>query len=145
MSDTRRVKSDPKRGEVVMSSIAAAEAFNFLNAGTKQHYRGAGDTATAARERAAREAGITPAQAERVWKRWRSMTSIDGDVYRALRNRYQALCKHHEEAADALRAERLALRKNNNAVVASPAQAGMGNAALRTREGDALAEEETLK
>lgn len=146
MSDTRRVKSDPIRGEVdTMSSVAAAEAFSFLNAGTKQHYRGAGDTATAARERAAREAGITPAQAERVWKRWRSMTSIDGDVYRALRNKYAALCERNEEAADAYRAERLALRKNNDAVVQGPAPAGVGMASPRIGEGEELAEEETLK
>lgn len=139
MSDTRRVKSDPKRGTSVMSSVAATEAFNFLNAGTKHHYRGAGDTATAARERAAREAGISPAQAERVWKRWRTMGSIDGDVYRALRNKYAALCERHEMAADAYRAERLALRKTNDAVDLGPASAGMGMAAPVARQEETKA------
>jgi hypothetical protein len=97
-------------------STAATEAFAFLNALTKKHYRGWGDTATAARDRAARDAGITPAQAERVWKRWQGMASIDGDVYRALRNRYEALCQKHEQAAAASRAERLEIKASRNAV-----------------------------
>jgi len=112
MSDTKRVKSDPKRGESVMS-IAVGEAFEYLNAGTKKHYRGAGDTPTAARERAAREAGISPAQAERLWKRWRTMASVDGDVYRALRNRYESLCMRVENAAEALEQERREIEENN--------------------------------
>jgi DNA-binding LacI/PurR family transcriptional regulator len=81
------------------SSIAATEAFDFLNAGVRKHYRGAGDTPTAARDRAAREAGISRSQAERVWKRWRSMPSVDGDVYRALRNAYEHLCSRVENTA----------------------------------------------
>src|SRR5687767_1259804 len=110
MCDKRRVKNDPRQGKGVMTSIAAAEAFRFLNAGQKQHYRGWGDTPTAARDRAAREAGITPAQAERVWKRWKTMASVDGDVYRALRNRYEALAERIEGAADAANVELLKLR-----------------------------------
>lgn len=115
MSDTRRVKPDLKRGVSVMSE-AATEAFNFLNRLTQREYRGWGDTATAARERAARNAGITPAQAERVWKRWQRMASIDGDVYRALRNKYEALCEANEQAAAADRVERLELRAGRDAV-----------------------------
>lgn len=107
MGDTRRVKSDPKQGNSDMStSIAAIEAFEYLNAGVRKHYRGAGDTPTAARERAAREAGISPSQAERVWKRWRNMASVDGDVYRALRNKYEHICSRIETAADAIEAKR---------------------------------------
>lgn len=107
MGDTRRVKYDPKQGNSDMSSsIAATEAFEYLNAGVRKHYRGAGDTPTAARERAAREAGISPSQAERVWKRWRNMASVDGDVYRALRNKYEHLCSRIENAADAVEAKR---------------------------------------
>lgn len=80
-------------------STAAAEAFGYLNAAVRQHYRGGGDTPTAARARAARETGITSAQADRVWKRWRTMGSVDGDVYRALRNWYEALCEKIENKA----------------------------------------------
>ena len=96
-------------------STAAIEAFEFLNAGIRKHYRGWGDTATAARDRAARDAGITSAQAERVWKRWQTMGSVDGDVYRALRNKYAALCERNEQAADASRAERKSLEDMRHA------------------------------
>ena len=123
MSDTRQVESDPVRGESVMST-AVVEAFEYLNAGTKLHYRGAGDTPTAARERAAKDAGITPAQAERLWKRWRHMASVDGDVYRALRNRYEGLCRAIEDKADALEARRLG--RTGNAVDQSAGKAGEG-------------------
>jgi hypothetical protein len=124
MSDTKRVRSDLKRGISVMST-AAMEAFNFLNRLTQREYRGWGDTATAARERAARNAGITPAQAERVWKRWQRMASIDGDVYRALRNKYEEMCEANERAASAYRAERLQLR-NKNAVDQEHSKEGVG-------------------
>jgi hypothetical protein len=129
VSDTRRVKPDLKQDENVMST-AVAEAFEFLNAGTKKHYRGAGDTPTAARERAAREAGITPAQAERLWKRWRHMASVDGDVYRLLRNRYESLCQAIEGKADALEARRVG-RATGNAIDESHATAGEGMDAER--------------
>ena len=125
MSDTRRVKSDLRRGISVMST-AATEAFGFLNRLTQREYRGWGDTATAARERAARNAGITPAQAERVWKRWQRMASIDGDVYRALRNQYEALCEANEKAADASREARLQLKAGKNAVGQKPGAPGQG-------------------
>lgn len=103
MSDTRRVKSDPKRGKRM--STAAQEAFSYLNELQKVEYRGWGDTATAARDRVARKAGITPAQAERVWKRWQSMKTVNGDVYRALRNAYEAACIKIENAAAAMERE----------------------------------------
>lgn len=105
MSDIRRVKSDPKEGDQMSTSIAAQEAFDYLNALQKQEYRGWGDTATAARDRVARKVGISPAQAERLWKRWQTMKSVNGDVYRALRNKYEALCLQIETQADALERE----------------------------------------
>ena len=104
MSDTRRVRSDPK--QVKRMSTAAQEAFGYLNELQQHEYRGWGDTPTAARDRAARKAGITPAQAERVWKRWQSMRTVNGDVYRALRNAYEAACIKVENAADAIEAKR---------------------------------------
>lgn len=108
MGDKRRGGNAPSWGSHM--STAAAEAFSFLNAAVRHHYRGSGDTASAARDRAAHEAGITPAQAERLWKRWRQMASVDGDVYRALRNKYEALIQRNEDAADAHRAERMRLQ-----------------------------------
>lgn len=89
------------------TSLAAGEAFALLNAGMKREFRGYGDTKTAARDRAAEKADVTPAQAERLWKHWRTMKSCNGDVYRNLRNRYGHLCTWIEDKADALEARRL--------------------------------------
>lgn len=111
MSDTRRVISDPKQGERMSS--AAHEAFDYLNELQKHEYRGWGDTASAARDRAARKAGITPAQAERVWKRWQSMRTVNGDVYRALRNAYEAACLKIEHAAAAMEREAQEIEEAN--------------------------------
>ncbi|TPN90007.1 hypothetical protein FJ980_30160 [Mesorhizobium sp. B1-1-5] len=123
MGDTRRVKDDLNRGSNDMST-AVIEAFELLNAGTRKHYRGAGDTSTAARERAAREAGISPAQAERLWKRWRTMASVDGDVYRALRNRYWHLCAWVENAAAAMEREQREIEESNAVDQGHPAMGG---------------------
>lgn len=140
MSDTRRVRSDPKRGVSVMStSIAAKEAFELLNAGIKKHWRGWGDTATAARDRAAREAGISPAQAERVWKRWQDMKTVNGDVYRSLRNSYGHLCTWIENAADAVEAKRLQIEASHE-TEGSSRQAG--GATVAARDGVAAEREE---
>ncbi len=114
MSEPRRGKSAPKRGEPMSTSIvdrdyvspAAKEAFDLLNAGLRTHYRGYGDTKTAARDRAAEEAGVTPSQAERLWKHWRTMRHPNGDVYRGLRNTYGHLCSWIENAADRIEAKR---------------------------------------
>lgn len=105
MSEPRRCVSAPKRGEPMSNSVAAHEAFELLNAATRQEYRGWGDTQTAARDRAAQKAGVTPAQAERLWKNWRTMKFPNGDVYRGLRNTYGHLCSWIENAADALERE----------------------------------------
>ena len=114
MSEPRRCESAPKRGDSVMSSsVAAREAFDLLNAGTKKEFRGWGDTRTAARDRAAREAGVTPAQAERLWKHWRSMKSVNGDVYRGLRNTYGHLCSWIEGAADRIDREAQEIEEAN--------------------------------
>lgn len=126
MSEPRRCESAPKQGETM--SIAAQEAFEYLNAGTRKEYRGWGDTRTAARDRAAKLAGVTPAQAERLWKNWKTMKTVNGDVYRALRNRYEAFCDRHENTAYGYRAERLELKAGNNAgdKGASSGSMGMG-------------------
>lgn len=114
MSDKHQVTSDPKRG--VRMSTATNEAFEYLNALQQKEYRGWGDTASAARDRAAKKAGITPAQAERVWKRWQSMKTVNGDVYRALRNAYEATCIKIENAADRIEARRNSIEETHAAL-----------------------------
>ena len=102
MSELKRYESAPKGSDDMSTSVAATEAFSLLNAATKQEFRGWGDTKTAARDRAARRAGVTRAQAERLWKNWQTMKTVNGDVYRALRNSYSHLCEWVETSADRL-------------------------------------------
>jgi hypothetical protein len=122
MSEPRRSKSVPKRGELMSTSIAAREAFELLNAGTKEEFRGWGDTRTAARDRAANKAGLTPAQGERLWKNWQTMKFPNGDVYRLLRNKYGHLCAWIENAADRIDREAREI-EDGNAVHQSAAPA----------------------
>lgn len=115
MSEPNRGKSVPKQGELMSTSVspAAEEAFAFLNAGTKIEWRAYGDTKTAARDRAARKAGVTPAQAERLWKQWRTMKHPNGDVYRNLRNAYGHLCEWVEGKAMAIEREAQGIEERN--------------------------------
>lgn len=115
------------------SSIAAREAFDLLNAGTMREYRGWGDTRTGARDRAAREAGISRAQAERLWKNWQKMKSVDGDVYRCLRNTYGHLCSMLENAAERMERERREIEETNEiGKSAPPVLASVEGTARRT-------------
>lgn len=129
MCDRSRCESAPIRGKSMSNSVAAEEAFTLLNAATRNEYRGWGDTQTAARDRAARKAGVTPAQAERLWKHWRSMKSMNADVYRGLRNTYGHLCSWIENAADAIEAKRIEIEESNAAFE--------GNRAARRRDVEA--------
>lgn len=122
MSDPVRGKSAPFEDECM--STAAQEAFSYLNELQKVEYRGWGDTATAARDRVARKAGITPAQAERVWKRWQSMRTVNGDVYRALRNAYEAACIKIENTAAAIEREAEQIEESHAVVESHPSSFG---------------------
>ena len=82
------------------SSVAAWEAYELLKAGARKEYRFEGDTKGAAFDRAARQAGLTSAQAERLRKNWKTMKFPNGDVYRLLRNKYGHLCSWIEQTAD---------------------------------------------
>lgn len=130
MSEPRRYESVLKRGDSEMStSIAAFEAFTLLNEATKAEFRGYGDTKTAARDRAAEKAGVTPVQAERLWKNWRTQKHANAEVYRLLRNKYGNiyghLCSWVENKADALEARRVG--RTGNAVVERAEEAREGN------------------
>lgn len=121
MSEPKRYASVPKQDDSMSTSIAdhdfispcAKEAFDLLNAGARKQWRGQGDTWTAARDRAAEEAGITPAQAERLQKNWRTMKFPNGDVYRLLLRKYGHLCSWIEHAADRIEARRNAIEETH--------------------------------
>lgn len=122
MSDKRCVETDTKRGGGVMST-AVQESVVFLNALAKAHHRGRGDTWGAARDRAAKSAGVEPSYAKRIWDRWQTMNDVSGEAYRRLRTAYERACEANEEAADRNDAERLAMRKSH-AVDQKSASAG---------------------
>lgn len=126
MSGTKTVRIRTENGVSSMStgiSPAAAEAFQLLNAGAKKHWRGQGDTWTAARDRAAVDAGCTVAQGERLQKNWKSMKFPNADVYRLLRNKYghllpntyDRLCAYIENKAEAIEREAQQIEERNAA------------------------------
>ena len=124
MSDQKRSGNRPEQGKSMSTSIAAKEAFDCLNAGTRKEYLGWGDTRTAARDRAAKKAGVTQAQGTRLWKNWQTMASVDGDVYRLLLRKYGHLCAWIENAADAMERERRGIEESNEADQGHPSTAG---------------------
>lgn len=135
MSEPRRYESVPLRGKVMTTSVAAWEAYELLKAGAKQEYRFDGDTKTAARNRAAKGAGITAAQAERLWKNWKTMKFPNGDVYRQLRNKYGHLCSWIENAADRMESERREIEEAHEiGTSAPPYLAGVESTARRAAQ-----------
>lgn len=106
MSDTRIVARDNRHGRQSMSDVAVQEARQWLEALTIARHRGPRDTWTAARDRTAKEIGLEPSYAARIWHRWDSMKDVSGGAYRRLRNAYDALCERNERAADLHRARR---------------------------------------
>lgn len=69
---------------------ALDEARHWLGRLTALEFRGPGDTIGAARTRLAREVGIRPSYAARMWNRAAEMTGVAGGAYRALRLAYDA-------------------------------------------------------
>lgn len=115
MSEPKTVRIRTERGSPMSTSMCAEESFELLNEGAKSVWRGQGDTWTAARDRAADQAGLTPAQAERLQKNWKTMKFPNGDVYRLLRNSYGHLCSFVETKAEAMerQAQQIGARQNN--------------------------------
>ena len=84
------------------------------------------DTLSAARDRAARVAGIDRSYAKRIWDRWQTMNDVSGEAYRRLREAYERACERHEAAAAEYRQQRLLIEATRHAVSESPDYGGMG-------------------
>lgn len=135
MSDPKTVRIRTNSEAKSMStSVCAAESFQLLNAGAKSVWRGKGDTWTAARNRAAEEAGLKPSQAERLEKNWRTMRFPNGDVYRLLRNAYGHLCESIEIKADATDREAQKTEEENEAHTSASAALARAAAAAQGTE-----------
>lgn len=122
-SDIRRVASDTKRDEEVMSNAVDQASF-YLNELTRMQHRGRGDTWSAARDRVARIVGIKREYAKRIWQRCQSMQDVSGEALLRLQRAYVAACEKNEAAAAEYRAEREALTRARNAVAQRSDQPG---------------------
>lgn len=138
MSDSRRVENDTKRGELVMRALVHTEGMSvperaeyWLQALATAQHRGRHDTWTAARDRAAKQAGLPQTIAQRIWQRWQTMQDVSGDALLKLMLAYEGLCERNEAAAAGYRAERRLLQDRRNAVDLEPADAGLGSPSAR--------------
>jgi hypothetical protein len=139
--------SDSRIGEIANRiagaavSEAVAYSYGILEALTKAEHRGRGDTWEAARNRAAKRAGIPLSYAARLWHRWKDMRGVSGDVLLALQKAkaaYDASCTYHETRAAELRAERLGERiamDTRHAPASLGARAAAAEAAAEGRGG----------
>ncbi|MDQ0996907.1 hypothetical protein QFZ34_002089 [Phyllobacterium ifriqiyense] len=122
MSDTSRVESDTKHGENVMRALADTQgmptpqkANYWLEKLAQAHYRGRHDTWTAARDRAAKKAGVEPTMAQRIWQRWQTMNDVGGETVIKLMLAYEEMIQRNDAAAEGYKAERLTIRNTHEA------------------------------
>ena len=80
-------------------TTAAAQSYHLLDALTRQQHRGRGDTWSAARDRAAKLAGVKRSYAKRIWDRWQDMKDVSGEALLKLQAAYDAACEKHEKKA----------------------------------------------
>lgn len=132
--DTRDVGREQGRRVSIMST-AVQQSAEYLVALARLYHRGHGDTWSAARDRAAKAAGVEPSYAKRIWDRWRTMRDVSGEAYIKLRKAYEELCERNDAAARAYRAERMRLQAERYGIDKEPTSSGLGAPASRDREG----------
>lgn len=107
-----------KECEEKMQSVALSNAIDWTDKLMKLEDRGHGDKEYLARFRVAEKTGVPERYLYRLQYQWRGMKDVAGEVYRLLtiaKEKYIEACEANEEAADAMRAERMELRKQNEA------------------------------
>lgn len=118
MSDIRRVEFDTKHDRSsVMRALSDTEGMStpekaefWLHGLAWTKHRGRHDTWSAARDRAADDAGIETTMAKRIWQRWEDMKDVSGSALLSLMTAYEDACQRNENAIEAYRAERLKLK-----------------------------------
>lgn len=126
MSDNRLVARDNSSGNQPMST-AAAKSRRMLEALVIAHHRGPTDTWTAARDRAAKAAGIERTYATRLWSRWQEMKDVSGEVLIRLSAAYVALCEASEnKEAELVLTGKAIARETADEIMAAAARAGRG-------------------
>ncbi|TPM37032.1 hypothetical protein [Mesorhizobium sp. B2-3-2] len=138
MSDIRGVENDTKSGELNMRALVDTEGLSvpekaefWLHGLAWAKHRGRHDTWTAARDRAAKEAGIASTIAKRIWQRFEGMNDVSGKALLKLMLAYEDACQRNEEAVAAYRAERLNLKAQRHAVDNQRARESVGESRAR--------------
>lgn len=114
--------------ESEMSTTALTEAKGWYESLLDAEFRGRKDTDGAARYRLSSRLGVKENVLFRLQYRVTEMKDIAGEVYRRLKLAHDELCERNEEAARAMRAERLGHTGQTNAVDQERALAGVGMA-----------------
>jgi len=123
------VSETGKRVSEDMNSTALIEAKSWADELMNMEFRGRGDKEKSARYRLSKKTGVPESYLFRLQYKTGEMKDVAGSVYRALmiaRDAYDRACTANEEAADRLKAERLALKAHHETTDEKPASAGVG-------------------
>lgn len=104
-----------KPREEEMTSVALTEAVDWTEKLLDKEFQGRGDKDYLARYRLSQKLGIKESYIFRLQYKADEMRDVAGEVYRRIRHAYEEMCARNEEAADAMRAERMELRKQHEA------------------------------
>lgn len=110
-----------------MSTVAFNEACEWHDALMDAEFKGRKDNESAARYRLSKKIGVPESYLFRLTYKRQGQRDVAGEVYRRLKQGYDDLCKRHEEAAAASRAERLQIRASRNAVDQGSLREGEGS------------------
>jgi hypothetical protein len=127
MKDSRFGKSAKNVSKSKMSTTALTEGKRYYDALMDAEYRGRRDRNGSARSRLAERLHVSENKLIRLEYKFEEMKDISGELYRALRNRYEALCLATEGMADRLEARRLG--RNEHAAEKSSGAAAEGTVA----------------
>ncbi|MEI4482203.1 MULTISPECIES: hypothetical protein [unclassified Phyllobacterium] len=112
----KRVSENGKRvSEGSMSNTALSEAKTWADALMDAEWRGRKDRDGPVRYRVSKKTGVPESYLYRLQYKTAEMKDVAGSVYRSLMLAYEELCERNENAADAMREQRQALRKSNEA------------------------------
>lgn len=126
MKDKNVGKFAKSHSESEMSTTALHEGRKFYDGLMDAEYRGRKDRNGSARARLADDMGVNETKLLRLEYKIEEMKDIGGELYRRLQIWYQAICEGNEVAAAEMRAERLKLKGERNAVHRKPVETGDG-------------------
>lgn len=118
-----------------MTTQALTRAVGWMENLYRAFHQGPGDKDYLVRYRVSEKSGVEERYLYRLQYQRKGMKDVAGEAYRLLElahQKYVELCEANEEAADAMRAERMELRKQHEADH-KPLAAGLGMAVAEAR------------